>query len=59
MQLQIYVKFLIDVSYFCIFLQYNAHFYKLLEFLSEKWSKIVIAAIASTTGTALGKTHGS
>ena len=41
------------------FLQFHFFFYHFCTFDSKKWSKMVIAAIASTIGTALGSTHGS
>ena len=59
MQVQIYGNFLNTKNFFAFFCIKVAFFYKMAELLSKILSKIVIAAIASTTGTALGKTQGS
>ena len=48
-----------DNGFFRVFAIYDEFFYNILLFWHKKQSKIVIAAIASTTGTARGKTHGS
>ena len=57
--LQKYEIYSISQNFRALNLKFSKFIYNFVALLSKYWSKMTIAAIASTMGTARGSTHGS